>query len=102
MQLVEMFLPLTDNAGSSFPRSTFASIEKELAEHFGGVTSYPRAPALGLWKQHGEGERRDDLIIYEVMAESVDAEWWKSYREKLEKVFKQDQIVVRSHQIRSL
>jgi hypothetical protein len=55
-----------------------------------------------VWKQNGESDRRDDLIIYEVMAESIDAEWWERYRETLEKLFKQEQILVRSHPLRLL
>jgi hypothetical protein len=58
--------------------------------------------ARGVWKQGSESKRRDDLIIYEVMAESIDAEWWKNYRERLEKVFKQERILIRSHQLRLL
>lgn len=102
VQLVEIFLPLFDNEGSALPRSQFASVEKELTDKFGGVTAYPRAPASGVWIQDGGNEQRDELIIYEVMAESMDVVWWKSYRERLERVFKQEQILIRSHEVRQL
>jgi hypothetical protein len=99
MHLVELFLPLADNEGSPFTRPIFASVEKELADMFGGVTAYPRAPASGIWKQGGEDTKRDDLIIYEIITEKIDKDWWKSYRETLEQIFKQDQIIIRSHEI---
>ena len=99
MHLVELFLPLADNEGSPFTRPIFASVEKELAEMFGGATAYPRAPASGIWKQGSKNTKRDDLVVYEIMTERIDADWWKSYREKLEQIFKQERILIRSHEI---
>ncbi len=99
MHLVELFLPLADNEGSPFSRPMFAWVEKELAEMFGGVTAYPRAPASGVWKQGGANTKRDDLVVFEIMTEKIEADWWKSYREKLEKIFKQERILIRSHEI---
>jgi hypothetical protein len=99
MHLVELFLPLATNEGSPFTRPVFASVEKELTEMFGGATAYPRAPASGIWKENGESAKRDDLVVYEVMTERIEADWWKSYREKLEQIFKQERILIRSHEI---
>jgi len=101
MHLIEIFLPLSDNQGKRFPREDYLRVEKELAEEFGGVTAYPRTPASGLWKQGG-GEQRDDLVIYEILAETVDEQWWNSYRHKLEQQFSQDEILIRSHECRKL
>lgn len=102
MQLVELFLPLADNDGVPFARPIFALVEKELAELFGGATAYPRAPASGVWKEGGGDTQRDGLVVCEVMAETLDMGWWKGYREKLEEIFKQNQILIRSHEIRLL
>jgi hypothetical protein len=99
MHLVELFLPLADNEGAPFARLAFASIEKELTEVFGGVTAYPRAPASGVWKQDDDETKRDELIVYEIMAQKIDKVWWKSFREKLERIFKQERILIRSHEI---
>ena len=99
MHLVELFLPLADNEGSPFTRPIFASVEKELTEMFGGATAYPRAPASGVWKQGSAKTKRDDLVVYEIMTEKIEADWWNYYREKLENIFKQERILIRSHDI---
>lgn len=41
----------------------------------------------------------DDIIIYEVMAEKLDVKWWGGYRTELEKRFRQNELVVRAHEI---
>jgi hypothetical protein len=37
----------------------------------------------------------DRIIIVEVVAETVDAEWWKTYKNRLERKFDQDDVMVR-------
>ena len=39
---------------------------------------------------------RDDVILFEVMVESVDRDWWTQYRGRLEQRFAQDEILVRT------
>ena len=97
MYLIEIFLPLSDNNGVRFGRSQYETVEKELSERFGGVTCYPRAPATGLWKESDAGTQEDDLVIYEVMTENLDVNWWSTYRAKLEQVFRQDKLLVSAH-----
>ena len=102
MHLIEIFLPLADNDGNRFFQSDFNIVEHELTEQFGGVTVYPRATASGVWKTDDTGKKEDELIIYEVMAKELDDEWWANYRKKLEKQFRQIELVVRVHAIRRL
>lgn len=102
MNLVQLLLPLYDAKGKRFPASAYDDVARELTERFGGLTAYVRAPAKGLWKEEPGKTRRDDIAVYEVMVESLDPAWWKSYRESLEKRFDQDEIVVRAHEIRRL
>lgn len=102
MYLVELFLPLTDNAGAPFSQSHYGAVERELSQRFGGITSYPRAPASGLWKQSEKSAQRDELVVYEVMADKLDIEWWGSYRRQLEQSFRQDRILIRAHVIEVL
>jgi hypothetical protein len=45
--LVEIFLPLADKAGETFPRERFSQVMEELKRKFGGVTVYDRSPAKG-------------------------------------------------------
>ena len=42
---------------------------------------------------------KDDVLLYEVMVESLDADWWKGYRRELEAKFQQEELVVRAHLI---
>jgi hypothetical protein len=38
----------------------------------------------------------DDIVIFEVMTESLDHAWWGLYRERLARRFSQDDLVVRA------
>lgn len=40
MHLVQLFLPLRDNAGASLPPALFAAVRAELTDAFGGITAY--------------------------------------------------------------
>ncbi len=93
MYIIEIFLPLGDNAGHPYPAKQFSEEKEMLADRFGGLTAYNRAPAEGIW---GERASHDDIIIFEVMTSSLDHEWWKTYRRLLEKKFRQDQILIRA------
>jgi hypothetical protein len=101
MHLVQLLVPLYDNAGKRFPKSMHDRLAKELADRFGGVTAYARAPASGLWKKGGRAER-DDIVVYEVMVKRLEPAWWKRYRKTLEGRFDQDEMVVRSQATRRL
>ena len=94
--LVQILLPLYDNHGRRFARGRFDRVRGELAEAFGGITAYRRAPAEGLWKQKGGDIKRDDVVIFEVMAELLDRAWWTRYRKELERRFRQDEVVIRA------
>ena len=101
MHLVQLLLPLYNNSGVPFEQGPFIEVRNELMERFGGFTAYSRAPVNGLW-QESDRTVRDDLIIYEVMVESLDAGWWHAYRRCLEDRFQQQSLVIRSHEIRLL
>jgi hypothetical protein len=98
MQLVQILLPLTDNDGKPFAANLFAQVRRELTERFGGLTAFTRAPAEGAWKDAGETQH-DDIIVLEVMTESLDRAWWTKYRQELELRFDQDEIVIRAQEI---
>ena len=97
MVLIELLLPLYDNDGRPIDRALHRQVATELTERFGGLTAHTRAPATGLWKPSAaENTTHDDIVIYEVMAEQVDAGWWKAYRSQLEARFRQEQVVIRA------
>ena len=98
MRLVQIFLPLNDNAGKRFPARLYARERERLVERFGGMTAHMHAPAKGLWKT-GSKTNWDDLVIFEVMVRKVDRKWWSHYRHQLQRRFRQKELVVRSQEI---
>ena len=102
MHLIHILLPLNDNRGKALPRKLFRAVAGELTERFGGLTAHTRAPAEGLWKEGASAPAKDEIVIYEVMAEVLDEAWWGKYRRRLEKRFRQEQVVVRAHEVRVL
>lgn len=94
--LIQILLPLYDNDGVPFGDEVFGPTRRELVEKFGGLTVYQRAPARGLWKDDTGDVARDDVVVFEVMAEGLDHAWWQAYRRELERRFRQDVIVVRA------
>src|SRR5690349_10874659 len=102
MHLIHILLPLNDNEGRRLGREMFRAVADELTEKFGGLTAHTRAPAEGLWKEGSSGTSKDEIVIYEVMAEAIDEGWWVEYRKGLEKRFRQEQVVVRAQEVRLL
>lgn len=97
MYVIEIFLPLRDNAGTAFAPSLFDAEKARLIDRFGGLTAYVRAPAQGIWDD-GAKPVSDQIVIFEVMAETLDREWWAGYRTALETRFRQDEILIRASQ----
>ena len=84
MQLVQLLLPLQDRHGRAYPRSLYDELAGRLTEQFGGVTAYTRAPATGLWESASGETVRDQVVVYEVMVDRLDAAWWRELRMGLE------------------
>lgn len=100
MFLVQLLLPLRDNEGTAFSRADFDRVRQELTDRFGGVTSFLQAPASGLWKEGGEGPaQKDELVLFEVMADELNRPWWSAYRRELEARFRQRAIVMRAMRV---
>jgi hypothetical protein len=113
MFLVQILLPLYDPRGRRFARSKYASLRKSLIDNFGGATIFSRAPAEGVWDRNAEegtgGQKgsgtdvvRDDIVIFETMAERIDRAWWKKLRVRLEKSFSQDHVLIRATEVEEL
>lgn len=100
--MFQLFLPVYDNDVNAFPAGHFASVRDELTERFGGLTSYARAPAHGVWEEGDGVPVHDDLIVHEVMAEAFDREWWKDYRARLERQFVQGEVLIRAQLVEKL
>ena len=96
MYLVQILLPLYDNDGHPFDAGEYVRLRAELADRFGGVTAYTRAPARGVWKDDSGETTRDDIVIFEVMTEALDEPWWRAFRQELETRFRQESLIVRA------
>ena len=99
--LVQVLLPVYDNDGDRFPVDHYDEVRVRLTDLFGGLTAYTRAPAEGLWNTGGT-VKRDDIVVIEVMAPSLDRAFWADYRRELEERFHQDEIVIRAQTYEAL
>lgn len=97
--LIQLLLPLYDRTGRHFRNDLYEQVARELTERFGGITAYTRAPATGLWEDPSGRTARDEIVVYEVMVEFPDADWWAAYRRELEGRFDQEELVIRAQEI---
>jgi hypothetical protein len=98
MHLVQILLPLADNEGNAFSDGVLHGIHEELSLRFGGLTAYSRAPAKGVWTQK-DGKQEDDIVIVEVMTQTVDEIWWGEFRRRVQKLLDQEQLIIRAQKI---
>lgn len=99
MKLIQLFLPVYDNRGQLSPKVLFDKVREELTNRFGGVTAFVRSPAVGLWEDDSGAVCRDDVVLFEVMVETVEHDWWARFRHDLEAQFSQDAILIRASDI---
>jgi hypothetical protein len=102
MFLVQLLLPLYDNAGRRLPHELFAQLRNELTERYGGVTAFFRSPAQGTWKEESGAVDVDEIVMCEVMVQVLDRVWWAAYRKALEERFAQRELIVRAVELQRL
>jgi hypothetical protein len=102
VHVIEIFLPLQRNDGSPQPSAVFSEVRAELVERFGGLTAFTRAPAEGLWEADAGAVERDQIVIFEVVADALERDWWRDYRLLLERRFEQEAVLVRAHAVERL
>ena len=95
MHLVQILLPVFGNDGENVLQAAYPRIREELVARFGGLTAFLQSPAEGLWKE-SDRHSRDDIVMVEVMVETVERTWWEEYRKHLQKVLRQESIVIRA------
>lgn len=93
MYLIQLLLPRHDNNKQEFPVAYFLKVREELTDRFGGVTAFVRSPAVGLWKDDNKVSH-DDMVMFEVMSNQLDKEWWSNYRTQLQKEFRQEELLI--------
>lgn len=102
MHLIQLLLPLHDNHKQAFPRAYFNRVREDLTNRFGGVTAFVRSPAVGLWKESSDDINRDEVIMFEVLTEQLDKDWWASYRKELQDKFRQEELLIWASDITKL
>ena len=95
MVLIQLLLPTTGPAGSDTV-TLLTQTRRELAARFKGVTAYVRSPAKGLWTAPDGHTEADDVVMVEVVSDTFDREWWRSYAKLLARRFSQETIHLRS------
>ena len=98
MHSIQILLPLFKQ-GEPFPKHYYSDLRTGLTEKFGGITIYTRSPATGFWKESDDKTVRDEIIIFEVMSNELDKQWWEGCRKRLEELFSQDEIIIRTWEI---
>jgi len=95
MVLIQLLLPSTGAAGAD-GLAPLAQTRRELAEEFDGLTAYLRSPAKGLWTAPDGHTEQDDVVMVEVVADTFDRAWWRTYAATLAERFRQESIHVRA------
>ena len=104
MVLTQLLLPTMIPGAVNHKDSltALADTRRELADTFDGLTAYLRSPAKGVWTAPNGHTEQDDVIMVEVVTESFDRQWWRTYAATLAERFRQDTIHVRAMPIELL
>jgi hypothetical protein len=94
MVLIQLLLP-TSTVGAD-GLAPLAETRRELADRFNGLTAYLRSPAKGLWTGPDGHMEQDEVVMVEVVTDTFDRAWWRSYTTKLAERFGQDSIHLRA------
>ena len=89
---LELILPHEDNEGNRFDPKLHNKIQNELIEEFGGLTTYERL-VQGSWKS-GRECMQQSVIVHELLLPSIDFAYWQKMKNKLEKTFKQTEVML--------
>ena len=94
MVLIHLLLP--SRGGGDGTVTALTETREELVDKFNGVTAYVRSPAKGLWTAPDGHTEADDVVMVEVVTDTFDREWWRTYSTTLAQRFGQDTIHVRA------
>ena len=96
---IEIHLPLEYNDGRAIPESKYVSVQQELLNRFGGVTSVQRQfPLQGIW-QSGTEVYHDRVVVLSVMDYRLGTEleclrYLERLKVRLKKKFDQLEILI--------
>src|SRR4029434_7273207 len=95
MVLIQLLLP-TSGATNADGQAPLARTRRELAERFSGLTAYVRSRATGLWTAPDGQVEHDDVVMVEVVTDTFDRAWWRTYAATLAERFGQESIHLRA------
>jgi hypothetical protein len=95
MVLIQLLLPVSGAAGGD-GMALLAETRRELADQFNGLTAYLRSPAKGWWTAPDGRTEQDDVVMVEIVTETFDRAWWRTYLAMLTARFDQESIHVRA------
>ena len=58
------------------------------------MTCFSQSPAEGIWDESGDVQK-DLIVIYEIMANTIDKDWWAKLKKDLEADMEQEEIIIR-------
>jgi len=90
-KLVQVFLPFSSTTRQ---KKKISSLEKILIDQFGGVSVYAQSPVSGKWQDDNHTEK-DQMIVFEIMVPFLEVDFWTSLKLKLQKDFRQKEILIR-------
>lgn len=94
-KLIQLFLPTTAENGKAFPGTYFHAVKQKLSKKFDSLSVYLKSPVIEHIKDDGPTLAKDTVLVYEVVSDSVETDYWSQYQQFLQKQFKQDDIVIR-------
>ena len=95
MVLIQVLLPVTGSADDT-AGELIRQTRRELTERFDGLTAYVRSPASGWWKAPDGRTDQDDVVMVEVVTDTFDRAWWRSYSAARAARFGQERIHLRA------
>ena len=95
MVLIQLLLPTSGTARGDGV-AALAETRRELADRFKGLTAYLRSPAKGSWTTPDGHTEEDEVVMVEIVTETFDRAWWRSYAATLAVRFDQESIHVRA------
>ena len=96
---IDIYVPLDYNDGRPIPESKYVSLQHDLLNRFGGVTSVQRQfPLQGVW-QSGSETYHDRVVVFSVMdfREETQLKWLRyleRLKERLKKKFDEPEILI--------
>jgi hypothetical protein len=82
MVLIQLLLPTSGTADGD-DLAPLAETRRELSDRFNGLTAYLRSLAKGWWTTPDGHTEQDHVVMVEVVTETFDRAWWRTYAASL-------------------